>query len=95
MTTYTYDQHRPPAAQVTAGLTSKAAKIRTLFRAGYSRQEIGAHLEVSPQLRLQGADNADSNLDANQGNATASAARVGKRRQQERCQRAEWARRWQ
>ena len=48
MTTYTYDQHRPPAAQVTAGLTSKAAKIRTLFRAGYSRQEIGAHLEVSP-----------------------------------------------
>ena len=49
MTTYTYDQHRPPAAQVTAELTTKAAKIRTLFRAGYSRQEIGTHLGISPQ----------------------------------------------
>ena len=49
MTTYTYDSHRPPVAQVTAGLTSKAAKIRTLFRAGYSRREIGEHLGISPQ----------------------------------------------
>ena len=40
---------RQPADEVVAGLTTKADKIRALFRAGYSRSEIAGFLEVRYQ----------------------------------------------
>ena len=40
---------RQPADEVVAGLTTKADKIRALFRAGYSRSEIAGHLDIRYQ----------------------------------------------
>ena len=40
---------RQPADEVVAGLTTKADKIRALFRAGYSRSEIAGFLEIRYQ----------------------------------------------
>lgn len=40
---------RQPADEVVAGLTTKADKIRALFRAGYSRSEIAGFLGVRYQ----------------------------------------------
>lgn len=40
---------RRPADEVVAGLTTKADKIRALFRAGYSRSEIAGSLDVRYQ----------------------------------------------
>ena len=40
---------RQPADEVVAGLTTKADKIRALFRAGYSRSEIAGFLDIRYQ----------------------------------------------
>ncbi len=40
---------REPADEVVAGLTTKADKIRALFRAGYSRSEIAGFLDIRYQ----------------------------------------------
>ena len=40
---------RQPMGEVAAGLTTKADKIRALFRAGYSRSEIAKYLDIRYQ----------------------------------------------
>ena len=40
---------RQPMGEVAAGLTTKADKIRALFRAGYSRTEIAEYLDIRYQ----------------------------------------------
>ena len=49
MATHAYTHDRQPMEQVTASLTTKADKIRALFRAGYSRSEIAQCLGIRYQ----------------------------------------------
>ena len=44
-----YSYNRRPTAEVMSGLTTKADKIRALFRAGYSRSEIAECLDIRYQ----------------------------------------------